>query len=157
MANSSAQRAYDREPTTTVGDATRFAYPNFAQQYDAEPQRKWQEEIVRQLVKFAKMPQGWDSYDAPPIRRDAGLFALEILHSIMRPRTPVPQIVPSSVGGVQLEWHQHGIDLELHITAPYEFEMWFRDHNNPNLPPISVELTSDFAPLKGPINLLTKR
>jgi hypothetical protein len=132
-------------------------YPNFLRHYNAEPERKWEVEIVRELMKFAQMEQGWDSYKAPPLRRDVGHFALEILHKIMRPRTPIPQVIPSSVGGIQLEWHEKGIDLELHITAPYEFEMWFRDRQNPKVQPVSMELTNDFSPLKAPIGLLTSR
>jgi hypothetical protein len=138
-------------------DATTASnFPNFARHY-AEPERKWEVEVVKALVRLAKLPAGWDSYNAAPLRRDAGHFALEILQSIMRPRTPIPQVVPSAAGGVQLEWHEKGIDLELHISAPYQWELWFQDHQAPNSQPISIELTDDFTELKRPIALLTTR
>ena len=60
----------------------------------------------------------------------------------MRPRTPVPQVVPSPVGGVQLEWHEKDIDLELHITAPYECEVWFQDHRTGERVSRSSQMTS---------------
>jgi hypothetical protein len=113
--------------------------------------------VVQALVRLVKMPAGWDSYNAPPVTRDAGHFALEILQSVMRPRTPLPQVIPSAAGGVQLEWHEKGVDLELHITAPYQWELWFRDLLDPKSQPVSLELTDDFSELKRPISLLTTR
>ncbi len=103
------------------------------------------------------MQPGWDSYGAPRIGWDTGMFALSILNDVMRTRTPIPQVVPSGAGGVQIEWHQKGVDLELHITAPYECELWFQDHRQPMRPPISVELTDNFSALLKPIELLTTR
>jgi hypothetical protein len=59
--------------------------------------------------------------------------------------------------GVQLEWHQKGIDLELHIAGPYECELWFQDHRQPKEPPVSLQLTDNFSALLKPIELLTTR
>jgi hypothetical protein len=155
---SARQHVYYRDdPPNAASDAARKAnFPKFHAALN-DPARKWQVEIVSALAKFAKLQAGWDSYGAPPVNRDAGHFVLEILQGIMRPQTPIPQIIPSSVGGVQLEWHEKGIDLELHVTAPYKFEFWFQDHQDPNSVPISLELTDDFSELKKPILLLTSR
>jgi hypothetical protein len=156
-----ASARYDdyREIDTSAGaNAARESdFPNFSRHYNAEPERKWEGAVVQALVQLVKMPAGWDSYNAPPLRRDAGLFALEILQSVMRPRTPLPQVIPSAAGGVQLEWHENGVDLELHVTAPYQWELWFRDLQDPNSQPVSLELTDDFSALKRPIALLTTR
>jgi hypothetical protein len=126
-ANARTKRYYDRDlddsAAATTDQESRPNYPNFLRAYSAQPERKWEVEVVRALVRFANLTPGWDSYHAPPIRRDAGHFALEVLQGVMRPRTPPPQVVPSSSGGIQLEWHQKGIDLEVHIIAPYEWEM----------------------------------
>jgi hypothetical protein len=131
----------------TVGATSRRAssYPNFARAFEAEPERKWQSEVQQRLLTYAKLPHGWDTYNAPAIGWDAGLFALSVLNDFMRPRTPVPQVVPSTAGGVQLEWHQKGVDLELHITGPYRCELWFKDHRTPDVDPISIELTDDYG------------
>jgi hypothetical protein len=113
--------------------------------------------IGQRLLTYAKLPHGWDTYNAPAIGWDAGLFALSVLNDFMRPRTPVPQVVPSTAGGVQLEWHQKGVDLELHITGPYRCELWFKDHRTPDVDPISIELTDDYSALRRPFELLTTR
>src|SRR5215471_973744 len=132
-------------------------FPSFARAFDAEPERKWQLEVQKVLLNYVKLPRGWDTYNAQPIGWDTGLFALSILNDFMRTRTPIPQVVPSTAGGVQLEWHQKGVDLELHITGPYQCELWFRDHQTPNQPPISLELTDDYSALRRPFDLLTSR
>jgi hypothetical protein len=133
------------------------AYPNFYGAFNAPPERKWQIEVQGRLLKYVKMKKGWDSYGALPVGWDTGMFALFVLNDVMRTRTPIPQVVPSAAGGVQLEWHQKGIDLELHIAAPYQCELWFQDHQRPQDPPVSLELTDNFSALLKPIELLTSR
>jgi hypothetical protein len=123
--------------------------------HDFEPDRRWQAEVLKPLAKYATLPRGWDSYAGHPLRWDAGFFALWILNAVMRPRTPIPRVVPSPVGGVQLEWHEKDIDLELHITAPYEWELWFEDHRTGER--ISTELSNDLSDLVRPISELTSR
>jgi hypothetical protein len=160
MTNGNAQRAeafYESTATTAPESRRDSNYPNFFKAFNSPPERKWQIEVQSRLLQYAKMPKGWDSYGAPPVGWDAGMFALSILSDVMRTRTPIPQVVPSSAGGVQLEWHQKGIDLELHITRPYECEFWFQDHTRPHEPPISLELTDDYSSLLKPIELLTNR
>jgi hypothetical protein len=132
-------------------------FPNFMRAFDAEPERTWQLEVQNHLLKYVKLQRGWDTYNAQQIGWDTGFFALSILNDFMRPRTPIPQVVPSAAGGVQLEWHQKGVDLELHITGPYQCELWFKDHQTPNQPPISLELTDDYSALRRPFDLLTSR
>ena len=132
------------------------AYPRFFDQF-SDPARKWQIEVTNQLTKYVQMKQGWDGYNTPAPNMDAAFFALVVLNQVMRSRTPIPHVVPSSAGGVQLEWHEKQIDLELHITAPYECEMWFQDRAQGTSTPSALELTDDFGALLEPIRLLTSR
>jgi hypothetical protein len=160
MAIGNVQRAasgfYESTATTKVGSRRYRDFPNFAKSFDTPPDCKWQIEVQTRILELLKLPKGWDSYGAPPVGWDAGMFALSVLQDVMRNRTPVPQVVPSAAGGVQLEWHQKGIDLELHVTAPYQCELWFQDHNSID-PPVSMELTDDYSALLRPIELLTIR
>ena len=83
----------------TAPVSRRFSdYPNFTKVYDAPAERKWQIEVQRRLIEYAKMARGWDSYDAPPVGWDTGMFVLSVLNDVMRMRTPIPQVVPI-VGG----------------------------------------------------------
>jgi hypothetical protein len=107
-------------------------------------------------VDLLALPEGWNSYGASRTKKDAGMFALEILKKIMRPRTPIPQVVPTAAGGIQLEWHVKGIDLEIDILEPYKCELWYRDHQS-QAEPTSVEFSNDFSVLREPIGQLTIR
>jgi hypothetical protein len=142
--------------SAAVTDERQPAYSRFRAEF-SEPARKWQVEVTSQLTKYVQMKRGWDGYNTPAPTMDAAFFALVVLNQVMRPRTPIPHVVPSSVGGVQLEWHENQVDLELHITGPYECEMWFQDRTSEGNPPISIDLSDDFGPLLDPIRLLTSR
>jgi hypothetical protein len=117
----------------------------------------WQEVLLREIISLQKLNRGWDSYDAPPISLDAMEFASIVLYNIMQPHTPLPQVVPTSVGGVQLEWHERGIDLEIHVTGSYEGEIWYEDHRRSRAEPFSDEMTNDFSQLQSFVTELTRR
>jgi hypothetical protein len=140
---------------TTAQGSDGPPFPNFQRHYDAAPDKKWQIEIIGRICDFASRGSGWDWYAAPPVKWDAGMFALNILNSVMQNRTPLPQVVPTPVGGVQLEWHENNIDFEIHVTAPYEIEMWFEDHSTGDI--VSTELTDDLSPIQTAIRTLTAR
>ena len=112
--------------------------------------------VVKELVELCSLEADWDSHGAPPISMSAGMFGLTVLQQVMLPRTPIPEIVPSSSGGVQFEWHEGDIDLELHISAPYECELWFDDHRSGSKA-ISIELSNDFSELQTALRTLSKR
>jgi hypothetical protein len=134
-----------------------LSYSNFWNEYYSRPDRKIEDEIKPQLEEFSHYSKGWDSYEGLPLRIDTGNYALTILKSIMRAQTPMPQVVPTSSGGVQFEWHEKDIDLEMHITGPYECEVWFYDHRSLDIPETSVTLTNDVSILNEIIDLLTSR
>jgi hypothetical protein len=158
MSSTSAMRNQDSfvrgEATTTAKRDETFQ--NFRNAYNAEPQRQWEVEVIRRLVGLLDLPEGWDSYGAARIKKDAGMFALEILQKVMRPRTPMPQIVPTAAGGIQIEWHEKGIDLEIDVLGPYECELWYRDQQSQQAP-VSTVFSNDFSLLRDPIGQLTAR
>jgi hypothetical protein len=84
----------------------------------------WQNEVVRLL----QLPNGWDSYNGRPLRHDTGMFTLQLLNSVLLPSTSAPYIVPVADGGVQAEWHQNQLDIELYVSAPYACELTVIDH-----------------------------
>lgn len=82
------------------------------------------------------------------------MFALVVLENIVGDQTPAPAIVPSGAGGLQLEWHTKGIDLEIHIEAPYVGEVWWRDRRSHE--ERSAELRQDLSFLHEPIGRLSR-
>jgi len=87
------------------------------------PGMGWQARVEMRLSKLTRLRQGWDGYDAAPPNISVTAFAMSVLHSVMKPETPAPSIVPTHGGGVQLEWHSGGLDIELMIYRPFEAEL----------------------------------
>ncbi len=63
----------------------------------------------------------------------------------MQSDTPTPAVVPTSRGGVQLEWHTREIDVEVEIPSPDHITVSYEDHRSGK--EWEDELTSDFTPL----------
>lgn len=165
MSESAAARL--TESATTVGvrslpfirkpAETLLSFDQALRHYNAKYENTWQVEVLDKLYELLQLPPDWDGQSAPVVRRDAAMFVLEVLGKVMQPHTPLPQVVPSSVGGIQIEWHEAGIDLEFHIAAPYECELWFEDHQS-GCQPVSLEMnTADFTALRDAVSTLTKR
>ncbi|MBV8193882.1 MAG: hypothetical protein JOY64_29445 [Alphaproteobacteria bacterium] len=108
--------------------STRLSYPRFRQSFEAVSEPKWPREVLSKLTSLLKLTDGWDSYGARAPSWDAAMFALAVLDSVMQPSTPSPSVVPTSSGGVQLEWHVNKMDLEIHVEGPYAGDYWWRDH-----------------------------
>ena len=107
------------------------------------------------MARLKSLQRNWDMHDGEPIRRDAILFALDLLDAIMESDSPPPDISPLSFGGIQLEWHQKDIDLEIVVCAPNEVEVSYSDSREQESEELSI--SSDFSPLIDPIWRLTTR
>lgn len=164
MANSSAtlkvsDAIWDNVPQAAPRSATQkplLTFDKFRTAYDAGLDIKWQASVLKKVTELLKLPADWDGYGAPAIRRDAAMFALEVLETVMLPRTPLPAIVPAADGGIQIEWHEGDIDLEFHVSAPYACDLWFEDLRGAE-ESISEVLTNDFTLLRSSIAHLSKR
>lgn len=55
-------------------------------------------------AELASLSEGWDGYDAYPIS-DAALAVVRALH-----------VVPTCNGGIQIEWHANGWDVEVEVS-----------------------------------------
>jgi hypothetical protein len=77
------------------------------------PLGPWMEKVTARFVELLGLRPDWDSHGGRPIDPanvgEAGRF----LAAVMDPFTPAPNIVPTSGGGIQLEWHRAGLDVEL--------------------------------------------
>ena len=75
---------------------------------------------VKGVADLLGLPAGWNSYSAKPIEPRNVKRAIELLAELLGPETPPPIVVATVRGGIQLEWHTNGIDIEVYITAPQE-------------------------------------
>ncbi len=97
------------------------------------------QERIRQLVG---LPEGWDGHDGKPVKIDVARFALRLLRETLDPLGPAPQLVPLSYGGLQLEWHENGIDLEIEVEAANRIFVSFEDHSTGEQ--LEKEMSTDY-------------
>lgn len=68
---------------------------------------------LRRCAPLLLLPFDWNREGAPPIEAGAIQLAMDALWSFMTDRSSFPQWTPTRSGGVQLDWHEKGIDLEI--------------------------------------------
>jgi hypothetical protein len=85
-----------------------FAVPN-----QAVP--AWLPIAIEHAAKLLSLPFNWDGEGGPPVQYKPIQNALNALCSIMNEHSALPQWTPTSAGGVQLDWHENGIDLEIEL------------------------------------------
>lgn len=76
----------------------------------------WLRPALDRFSEILQLPENWNSYGARRIELTSVAYALGVLSETMLVATPAPSIVPTSPGGVQLEWHMRGIDLEVEVS-----------------------------------------
>jgi hypothetical protein len=92
----------------------------------------WLNPTVARASKLLSLPVNWDRLGAPPIDPTAIQHAIDTLSLFMADHSSLPQWTPTRTGGVQLDWHERGIDLEIAFERdePGGYAV-FADHENP--------------------------
>lgn len=88
------------------------------------PSLKWWSKITNRMKVLLNLEVGWDGYRGKPVSFENAIFALKVLETVCPNTAPEPQIVPGSNGDLQIEWHIHGVDIELDILAPNKVNFW---------------------------------
>lgn len=115
----------------------------------------WVTPTVSALGRLLSMPHNWDSYGARPIDHANVGAAIELAFALMIDGTPAPAVVPTSGGGVQLEWHTRGIDLEIEIRSPSRISACFEDQRTGAA--WEAEQLNDFGRLRDALRELARR
>ena len=120
----------------------------------AETRSAWFKTTVAELADLLHLPPNWYSYGARPVEERNIAVALELLIRIMQDDTPSPSVVPTTTGGVQLEWHLQGVDLEVEVASPGRLHA-FCEHVNSGVS-WERDLTTDLAPLVDELSSLSR-
>lgn len=78
-----------------------------------QPLPAWFDPLMQGFVDVLTLPPNWDSYHAGVIDPKLVQDAMNFINGILTPASPAPRVAPLSSGGVQLEWHRNGVDLEV--------------------------------------------
>jgi hypothetical protein len=87
----------------------------------------WFKSIRQNVANLLDLSENWDSFGASAIKLEYAESALSLLQSIMDSETLTPSIVPTSVGGLQMEWHAKGIDLEVEVESISRVNVFYED------------------------------
>jgi len=79
----------------------------------------WLEPSLQSIGRLLMLPRNWDFDNAPPVHVLSAQSALEGLSFFMEDATAPPQWTPTKLGGLQADWHQNGIDLEIAFDCAY--------------------------------------
>lgn len=110
------------------------------------PEPKWRAVTAARLHKLLRYRAGWDGYGGKPPKANVIGFVQSVLESTMSSTTPPPSVVPMSGGGVQLEWHTGGFDIELTVYAPFQAELSV-EYPDGREPLEEQAITGDFSAL----------
>ena len=77
---------------------------------DASP---WYGAALDQISGLTALAVGWNGYDAREVKADMAIDAAKFLTRVAFPGIAAPSIVPLSDGGMQIEWHRGGVDIEV--------------------------------------------
>lgn len=114
----------------------------------------WLRPVIEDLESLSRLKENWDTYGAPRINDGCIKDALSLLEEVQGDSSPAPSCVPTSEGGIQLEWHRNGVDLEIEISPQGTVEVYFR---NPRVPEEwDKSLGGDYTILDGPIQLMSQ-
>jgi hypothetical protein len=83
---------------------------------DASDRARWRRGALARLARIAALENDWDSYGARPISGAVVALVEHLLEVSAQPKVPEPAVVPTPDGGVQLEWHIRGLDLEVAVA-----------------------------------------
>jgi hypothetical protein len=123
-----AQPILEELPTVSVRSIVEYPLPRgkLVIGVRGEPP-DWVQPTLQRLGQLLTLPRDWDSYGARPVDPACAWAAWQVLLALLVEDTPVPSLVPTSRGGVQIEWHGKGIDLEIEVVKPEEFIVSFED------------------------------
>jgi hypothetical protein len=118
----------------------------------SETEDDWIAEVEDRLSQLVQLPTGWDGYRSQRVSPATARFVSNLLVSVMKGQMPAPSIVPVSGGGLQVEWHAGGLDIELYVAKPMQAELsvCYADGR----PALERELTSDFRLLSSVLDEL---
>lgn len=92
------------------------------------PLPDWVGHAATVLTELLALPENWNGYGAQVIERPVVPVVLNFLAYVFAEGTPpLPDLVPTIDGGVQLEWHVGGFDLEVEFSPRTGVRAYFCD------------------------------
>ena len=93
--------------------------------------RDWMPTLTDRLLDLSRLPLAWDGGAGRPVDSETIGFAHRLLQSLCDVGVAEPVVVPTSSGGLQIEWHDDSteIDLELSTDRTSSVFVWMQDES----------------------------
>ncbi|MBI3817453.1 MAG: hypothetical protein HY286_02090 [Planctomycetes bacterium] len=91
---------------------------------------QWIQPVFAQVEKLAQLEANWDSYGALPLSEKAAMLAIRLLANVLSRDSIPPAVIPTNLGGLQLEWHRVGCDFEIKLSPDGKTGYFFEDSRN---------------------------
>jgi hypothetical protein len=95
-----------------------------------QPLPSWFDTLMQGFVDLLTLLPNWDSYGAGAIDPRLIHYAMNVINDLLGPTSPAPRVVPLSSGGLQLEWHRQGVDLEIVFDRDEQPYFYLRNRVN---------------------------
>jgi len=90
----------------------------------------WLGSVVDQLDHLLNLGENWDSYGSCTIDLSVVERVIRFLGQVLDDESVNPDIVPTSEGGIQLEWDYRDKELELEFRPSGDYVVFFLDPHN---------------------------
>lgn len=94
------------------------------------PEPGWLWTSLHSLKQLSTLKKDWDSYGSERISAVSIVEALRTLVDVLPKEGSAPAFVPASGGGIQLEWHDGGFDIEVQIASNGKASAYVRNVDN---------------------------
>lgn len=105
----------------------------------------WFGQVAGRIMQLNSLEEDWDSYGGRSPSVATAVTAIKVL-ALLANVVPAPDVVPTSTGGVQLEWSTGGVELEIEVLSPVRLRLWYADQNSGAT--LEMELLSGFGPVR---------
>ena len=116
----------DDSPSRSVTLQSVTGYKLRLDVFEEEPPT-WFWRLVAEANTLLQLPPGWNSHNAAPVPPDAAATALDIVVRALLDGAPYPQITPLSSGGLQIEWHEPDMEIEVSVDRQGGITVWCND------------------------------
>ena len=97
---------------------------------EAVQERDWLSTAINRINELAQLPEGWDGSSALPLSMTCVSAMTSFVSSpLIQDLQEKPQIVPTTDGGLVLEWHTMEFDFSLE-TSPIEPPTFYYHEGN---------------------------
>jgi hypothetical protein len=115
------------QSTDTVTTEHRSLHRRVRVPNGAEP--SWWPAAIERIRELLALEDGWDTYGAPRIDRSIVELAVVFAWKFGRGIATAPWIVPTSLGGLQMEWHDGERTVEIAFNPGQPVHLYIEDED----------------------------